>query len=342
MRFVCTDQTQERADLDASDRALQARRATIEKDPCAPETALTLLNSMERTHDRLLDIVEALYALLNIHEKFPELEGVKLEFVQILLMARDLKIDIRKRAIGSFFEWDKLDRAVSGKDKVLGTKLYQQTRKAIAKRQPALMAAIKKFNKYCEQLEKLYNPIYAIPLPAPLPTKLADLRSDQMLCQDIWITPSASDIPRWLEDTDVRDGIRGLLKHDHCLEEQRRLGIEADNMCCWFGVELCAIELTLRQSESTYSPKFSTFADQSSDSLFLPILEHRRENIQELQDQWPSPLASTMRYASQAKEAIRPAELLCGEAPTADLHWVQPVVFILLSVLQQQERRKEH
>lgn len=84
------------------------------------EDALALLDSMECSHNRLLDKVEALYASLNVHEKFPELEGVKLEFVQILLIARDLKINIWKRMIGSFFEWDKLDCAVSGKAKALG------------------------------------------------------------------------------------------------------------------------------------------------------------------------------------------------------------------------------
>jgi hypothetical protein len=45
---------------------------------------------------------------------------INLEFVRTLLMARDLKINIRKRAIGSFFEWEKLDRAVGGRDGTLG------------------------------------------------------------------------------------------------------------------------------------------------------------------------------------------------------------------------------
>ena len=63
---------------------------------------------------------EALYSSLNVHEQFPELTNISLNFVQILLMAQDLKINICKRAVGSFFEWDKLDRAVGGKDKPLG------------------------------------------------------------------------------------------------------------------------------------------------------------------------------------------------------------------------------
>jgi len=61
-----------------------------------------------------------LYASLDIHESFPELQGINLEFVRTLLMARDLKINIRKRAIGSFFEWARLDQAIGGRREALG------------------------------------------------------------------------------------------------------------------------------------------------------------------------------------------------------------------------------
>ena len=113
--------------------------------------------------------------------------------------------------------------------------------------------AIRKYNHYCEQLSQLYDPSCAIPLPPPLPTTLTDLQNDPMLMQDIWVTPSVGEVPRWLEDADVRDGIRALIKTEHCLEEQRRLGLEADNMCRWFGHELTAIHVALRQSESEFS-----------------------------------------------------------------------------------------
>ncbi|KAG1796136.1 hypothetical protein EV424DRAFT_1547219 [Suillus variegatus] len=179
------------ADLDASDKALQTTRDTIAKG-----------------------------------EMFPELEGLNFKFIQTLLLTRDLKINIRKRAIGSFFEWDKLDRAVGGSQQALGTKLHQQTRKAIAKHQPALMAALCKSNAYCERLEALYDPHCGIPLPTPLPTKLTDLHNDQSLMEDIWITPSNGKVPRWLDDQDVCDGIRAMLKRDRCVEEQQRLGME--------------------------------------------------------------------------------------------------------------------
>jgi hypothetical protein len=108
------------------------------------------------------------------------------------------------------------------------------------------MTAIWKFNAYCERLEALYDPSWGVPLPCPLPTKLAELRVDHSLMEDVWITPSIGEVPRWLEDPDVRDGIRALLKRERCREEQKRLGIEADNLCRFFGDELAAHELALR------------------------------------------------------------------------------------------------
>jgi hypothetical protein len=67
-----------------------------------------------------MDKVETLYSSLNVHERFPELHDVNLEFVRTLLMAWDLKMNVCKRTIASFFEWDKLDREVGGAQQALG------------------------------------------------------------------------------------------------------------------------------------------------------------------------------------------------------------------------------
>ncbi|KIK23365.1 hypothetical protein PISMIDRAFT_10884 [Pisolithus microcarpus 441] len=69
------------------------------------------------------------------------------------------------------------------------------------------MAVIRRFNQYCKQLEELYDPAYAIPLPSPLPTKLAELHGDSTLLQDVWVALSVGETPRWLEDAAVRNGI---------------------------------------------------------------------------------------------------------------------------------------
>jgi hypothetical protein len=78
------------------------------------------LPQLEIAHATLKAMAEKLYLSLNILEGFPELKDVPLDYLQLLLLARDLKINIRKRRIGSFFEWEKLDRAVGGSDFALG------------------------------------------------------------------------------------------------------------------------------------------------------------------------------------------------------------------------------
>jgi hypothetical protein len=107
------------------------------------------------------------------------------------------------------------------------------------------MSAIRKFNKYCETLGRLNDPSWSIPLPQPLPTDLASLRDGPQLMEDVWISRPTEEVPRWLDDRDVRDGIRAMLKVDRCAEEHRRLSVEAENLCRWFGRELRALELAL-------------------------------------------------------------------------------------------------
>jgi hypothetical protein len=131
-----------------------------------------------------------------------------------------------------------------------GTKLHQQTRKAISKRTPALLTAIRRFNKYCETLKELNRPEWGLPLPHPLPVALQDLRDDPHLMDDIWTTPSTGAIPRWLEDADVRRGVRAMLKRDRCCEELCRLKVEALNLSQFLETELAAIESALHHPNS--------------------------------------------------------------------------------------------
>lgn len=79
-----------------------------------------MLLELCQTQEKLKEKVEELYTSLNVHDAFPKLANVDLEFVQILLMARDLKINLRKCVIGSFFKWDKLNQAMKGHHQLLG------------------------------------------------------------------------------------------------------------------------------------------------------------------------------------------------------------------------------
>ena len=48
-------------------------------------------------------------------------------------------------------------------------------------------------------------------------------------------------IPRWLDDTDVCDGIRSLHVVDRCREEAARLKLECTNMSNWLIQELAIV-----------------------------------------------------------------------------------------------------
>ncbi|KJA22000.1 hypothetical protein HYPSUDRAFT_67307 [Hypholoma sublateritium FD-334 SS-4] len=213
-------------------------------------SVLTLQSELEAVENAIQTKVDALFASLRIPETYPSLNGVNLEFIQALIQARDLKANIRKRANESFFEYDRLDQAVGGKANPLGTKLHQHTRKAISKRAPALLRAIRKYNSCCETMERLYNPESNLPLPTPLPTKLGDLRQNPSLLEDVCIVPTDEKPQPWLVDKNVRHGIQAMLKIHRCNEEKQRLVTEANNMCCWFGREIGCVELALHSPES--------------------------------------------------------------------------------------------
>lgn len=137
---------------------------------------------------------------------------------------------------------------------LIGTKLHQQTRKAITKRKPALLAAIRKFNKYCITLSKLAELEEGEPtIPRPLPSELSILRDDPYLMEDVWVSPSMQAAPPWLTDAKVRKGIRAMLKRDRCIEEQRTIGREADSLGSWFGRQLTAVELAILVNTGTYA-----------------------------------------------------------------------------------------
>ena len=107
------------AELDSINQHFVTVQKAINEDANNKE-ANHFLNSLRRTHERAISKVEELYVSLNVTDAFPEVKGLSLEFMRTLLMARDLKINIRKRAIGTFFEWDRLDRAAGGHDEALG------------------------------------------------------------------------------------------------------------------------------------------------------------------------------------------------------------------------------
>jgi hypothetical protein len=107
--------------VDAVDLAIRSVTQAISDAVHPGDETRDLVDGLTRTQERLKQKVETLYSSLNIHTIPPALRAADREFVRVLFMARDLKANIRRRAIGSFFEWDRLDQAVGGRHQALGT-----------------------------------------------------------------------------------------------------------------------------------------------------------------------------------------------------------------------------
>ncbi|KAI0259142.1 hypothetical protein BC834DRAFT_974524 [Gloeopeniophorella convolvens] len=182
-------------------------------------------------------------------------------------MARDLKVNIRKRVIASFFEWDHLDQASGGRAEPLGTRVHQQTRKGIEKRAPALKEAIKKFNKYCIALKEA---------------------SDPYLFEDVWVEPLTDSPPRWLVDKGIQKGIHAVLRFDRASEEKLRLEQEMSNLVAWFGCELAAIQVAL------LDPRNESLRHYLSRRLHFYLL---------LRQRWQTPLVTDVDFDTEVTTA---------------------------------------
>ncbi|KAG6369026.1 hypothetical protein JVT61DRAFT_1972 [Boletus reticuloceps] len=114
-----------------------------------------------------------------------------------------------------------------------------------------------------------------------------------------------------------------MLKLERCLEEQRRLGTEADNLCRWYGDELAVLELSLHTPRSEFSPIYShACLKHLLDELYILLLQQCRNHILALEPRWVSPVTSAVRFESRHKEALSLATRLSGGTPQIALLWV--------------------
>ena len=60
--------------------------------------------------------------------------------------------------------------------------------------------------------------------------------------------------------------------------------------------------------------------------MYALVLQRRRESLMALLEKWPTPLASAVRYQSQARNAVSIASSLAGTPTPLELQWLPPVV----------------
>jgi len=75
------------------DKSLVTAKAAFAQSPHL-ENVRECIQYLQNSQEEIQDRVEALYHSLNVQESFPELDSINFEFIQTLLMACDLKINI--------------------------------------------------------------------------------------------------------------------------------------------------------------------------------------------------------------------------------------------------------
>jgi hypothetical protein len=108
------------ADADNIAKTTRLLKSSIAITQGQKHQSLKIMTKLEDSYKQCLDDLDRLYASLRIEQDFENLQGISFEFMQTLLQARDLKINIRQKAINLFFEWERLRQAVGGKDTPLG------------------------------------------------------------------------------------------------------------------------------------------------------------------------------------------------------------------------------
>ena len=83
---------------------------------------MEIVSDLECKYKQCLEILDKLYTSLRIDGDFENMQDISFDFMQTLLQARDLKINIRQKVINLFFEWERLNQAVGGKNAPQGMK----------------------------------------------------------------------------------------------------------------------------------------------------------------------------------------------------------------------------
>ncbi|KDR65968.1 hypothetical protein GALMADRAFT_148248 [Galerina marginata CBS 339.88] len=219
--------------------------------------ALTLQSFIEDLQDKIKKSKKTIgnkKAKLSVDGRLNLTKLMGNEFLKIRMNALALKQRIRDRLRQRKFELEGLVRAY--RNTVNQAKLQKHTDQQIKKKEPGIQKLAQSYNKLCKELVKLIQSKKA-PKGALAPMEielegLFKLDVDDEIWQDIGLTDESDDqfdVPLWLGDEDVRAGIKLLLEHDCCLEEERRLKAEKISMHQWMQEEWVTVATAIKWSE---------------------------------------------------------------------------------------------
>ena len=86
-------------ELDNVETAIQKAKTALKSQQARPKQFKNLISSLENTHGILKTQVDDLYSSLEVTREYPELLGIDVRFLHTLLLARDLKINVRRELL---------------------------------------------------------------------------------------------------------------------------------------------------------------------------------------------------------------------------------------------------
>jgi hypothetical protein len=183
------------------------------------------------------------------------------EFLKKRMNALALKQRLRDRLCHRKFELENVERAY--RNTVNHAKLEAHTKQQVKRKEPGIQTLARKYNSLCKDLVDMIKlkkaPQGAV---APLPIEmdgLFKLDIDDDIWQDIGLTDENDEnveIPAWLGDENVRQGIKSMLDIDRCIEERDRLIAECISMRQWmreeWAIVISAIHYSVEDPDVVY------------------------------------------------------------------------------------------
>ncbi|KAJ2911998.1 hypothetical protein MD484_g8421, partial [Candolleomyces efflorescens] len=174
------------------------------------------------------------------------------KYLQIRMQAKALKTRIQSKLRNRKFELERLNRVyhqASASERRLKTHVEGQ----FSRSEPNLLNLVKRYNSFCLEIEELIRagrtPSHVI-APKQLDREgLFALDVDDAIWDDRGLDDHTQDIPLWLGDQSVKDGIKALLMVDRCAEEQQYLQKEVEALAAWFMEEWNLVEISLNYTD---------------------------------------------------------------------------------------------
>ncbi|KAH6886607.1 hypothetical protein BKA70DRAFT_1123120 [Coprinopsis sp. MPI-PUGE-AT-0042] len=128
-------------------------------------------------------------------------------------------------------------------------KLQSHVETQLQKHRPQISNLVKKYNTMCAEISQLISSrpsLQTAVAPIPVdPKSVFDLDVDNPIWDDTFMEDDLPQVPLWMGNDDMRQGIRSHLQLLRCAEEKERLCLESQNLQGWsfneWGKLTCAI-----------------------------------------------------------------------------------------------------